>query len=184
MPLCPLCHEPLVQVEENQVVAHTCPACRGTWIGARALQRRTRIETTPGQPHLPLPPLADLADTVTRSNSTAPLACPLCKQPMTKTQFHPKIPVQIDRCTACDHLWLDPGEQGLLLRLYAELLATQPAIAASQQLTLDRLQRAQSLPTYTSGPDRFNIAIDVGTTLLTILLELLLSPTRSHRHRW
>jgi Zn-finger nucleic acid-binding protein len=184
MPRCPTCREPLIQVEENQVVAHTCPACRGTWISARALQRRTRIETSPGQPHIPLPPLADLAEIVTRSNSTAPLDCPICTHPMTKAQFHPQIPIQIDRCLPCDHLWLDPGEQALLLRLYAELLATQPAIAASQQLTLDRLQRAQSLPTYTSGPDRLDIALNIGSTILTILLELLLTPSRSHRHRW
>ncbi|HVX83402.1 MAG TPA: zf-TFIIB domain-containing protein [Phycisphaerae bacterium] len=184
MSLCPRCQKPLIQVEENQVVAQTCPACRGTWISLHALERRTRIETNPNLPHTPLPPVTELAETVARSNSTTPLACPVCRETMTKTRFLPTIPIQIDRCSRCAHIWLDAGEQGLLLRLYTELLATHPDLAAQRQPHLDTLTTAQSLPTPYTHTDAANIAWNIASALCYILIDILLTPSGYHRNRW
>jgi len=174
----------MVQVEEAEVVAASCPNCRGTWISGKALERRTRLETTPSQPHMALPPLADLADEVSHSNSTGVLSCPDCRRDMIKGRFHPQIPVQIDRCDACGHIWLDAGEQGLLLRLYQELVASQGTPIPAQQEKLDRLRQMQNqspIPSsgYTSS-EGLDIAVNIGTTVLSVLIDILLSP----RHRY
>jgi Zn-finger nucleic acid-binding protein len=191
MPLCPVCHDPLIQVEEAEVTAAACGQCHGTWISQAALQRRTRLETLPGGPHLTLPPLAALADTVAHSNTAAPLSCPDCKRIMTKDRFHPKIPVQIDRCDACQHVWLDAGEQGLLIDLYRELMANQPQAALSQQ-RLDNLQAIQRPSTYnydsnSSGYSGQGIdtAVNVGIAVVGALVDIFLLPSGYHSyHRW
>jgi Zn-finger nucleic acid-binding protein len=183
MPLCPRCQKPLVQVDENQVVAQTCPACHGTWISIAALERRTRIETNPDHLHIQFPSVTELANTVTQSNTTTPLPCPVCRQIMTKTRFLPTIPIQIDRCSPCAHFWLDPGEQGLLIRLYTELLATQPDLAAQRQPHLDTLTRTQSLPTPYTHTDAANIAWNIASSLCYILIDILLN-SNSSRNRW
>ena len=184
MPLCPVCHVAMVQVEEAEVVAASCPNCHGTWISGPALERRERLETSPGMPHLALAPLADLADQVSRSNSTGVLACPDCRRDMIKGRFHQQIPVQIDRCDTCGHIWLDVGEQGLLLRLYEELVATQGTPIPAQQEKLDRFRQMQNQPPITSTgfskTDGINLAVNIGTTVLSVLIDILLSPRRRY----
>ncbi len=191
MPLCPKCREPMIQVEEAEVTAATCGTCHGTWISAAALQRRTRLETLPGGPHLTLPPLTDLADTVSHSNSTAALSCPDCQRVMTKDRFHPKIPVQIDRCDACQHIWLDAGEQGLLLRLYEELMSSHPQPAPAQQQRLDTLRAIQSQSTYNSSSNSggysgegIDTAVNVGVAVVGALVDIFLMPNHYHHNRW
>jgi Zn-finger nucleic acid-binding protein len=165
----------MVQVEENLVLAHTCPACHGTWISIAALQRRARIETDPHRRHIPFPSLPELAATVTHDNSTQSLPCLLCKQAMRKSRFLPKIPVQIDRCDRCGYIWLDPGEQGLLLRLYAELLASAPHLAPQGRPRLDALRNIRSLVPDGARAELANVAWNVGSFLFSILLDFLLS---------
>jgi Zn-finger nucleic acid-binding protein len=187
MPLCPVCHVAMVQVEEADVVAESCPNCHGTWISGHALERRARLETTPGMPHMTLAPLADLADTVSHSNSTGVLSCPDCRRDMIKGRFHPQIPVQIDRCDACGHIWLDAGEQGLLVRLYQELVSSQGTPIPGQQERLERLQQIQNQPPVaTSGftkSEGLDIAVNIGTTVLSVLIDMLLMPGGRSR-RW
>ncbi len=181
--------------------AATCANCHGTWISTAALERRARLETMPDQPHLQLAPLTDLASTVATSDSTAPLPCPDCRQIMQKGRFHPKIPVQIDTCERCNEIWLDAGEQGLLLKLYREFVAAQREQITGQQQNIDRLHQAQSqrpagqtyssADNYSSGASSTdaadataNIAINVGCAVFNILIDLLLSSNRSSHSRW
>ena len=103
---------------------------------------------------------------------------------MTKTRFLPTNPVQIDRCPSCNNIWLDAGEQALLLRLYAELLATQPDLAAIRQPHLDTLTHSQSLPTPYTHSDVANIAWNIGSALCYILIDMLLTPSGYRGRRW
>ena len=183
MPLCPVCHVAMVQVEEEEVVAQVCATCRGTWISAKALRRRVGRARAAGA-EAAGPGLAELAARVSTSDSKLPLECPMCRQTMAKTRFHPKIPVQIDRCAACDHLWLDGGEQGLLLRLYAELLASQPEVAARQQQHLDYLRQPPQTTLSAGHSDRMDLAMNIGGAVVSVLLDLLLSPRNYHRGWW
>jgi Zn-finger nucleic acid-binding protein len=182
MPQCPLCHVSMVPVEESGVTAASCPNCRGTWISGKALERRARMEgwaipgTVPNFPALP-----DLADTVTHSNTTAPLTCPDCRQVMTKDRFHPMIPVQIDRCDACGYIWLDAGELDLLLRLYRELTTANDDQIAAKRQRIERLEQIQR------HPDLKDVdhAVDVGITVVSVLVNLLAGPyIHQHHRRW
>ena len=48
---------------------------------------------------------------------------------MAKDRFQQMIPVTLDRCKHCDHIWLDRGKYNLIRRLYVEMmLSTDPQI--------------------------------------------------------
>ena len=188
MPHCPVCNQPLVQVEEAQVTAYSCPTCRGTWINAAALTRRTRLETDPNQPHMTLPPLTELADTVTHSNSTKPLTCPDCHQVMIKERFLTQIPVQIDRCESCSPHLARCRRTGPphppLLRIHRQSKRTASRAAAEPRSALPVADPTPPTTTYSSGTDGTQFAMNIGGAILNILVELLLNSGSRNRSRW
>jgi Zn-finger nucleic acid-binding protein len=139
--LCPLCRIQTAPLDEQGIMAAQCPRCQGIWISKLALDRLTRREAGPPGPVLSAagPSLPDLAARVTQSNSTAQLDCPYCLVAMSKGRFHPMIPVQIDRCPRCDYVWLDAGEQDLLLKLYRQLMTDDDPALADKRAQLARL---------------------------------------------
>jgi len=162
MPRCPSCFTPLTRVVENDIKSAVCPNCFGTWLNTGALLRKARGEARDlagGVAPSGGPSLSELADIVHTSDSHDMLRCGECEKPMVKEQFHPMIPVQVDRCPRCNTIWLDAGELPLIRRLYAELMnSTDPEIQRrrdkvarvaaelqgrkiAQQQERDRLQR-------------------------------------------
>ncbi len=94
---------------------------------------------------------------------------------MTKERFHPMIPVQIDRCPKCDYVWLDAGEQDLLLRLYRALMTDDDPAVAEKRAKLARLDtlRSAALSDLTRDVDRTaNIARNLTNTGLNIATDL------------
>jgi Zn-finger nucleic acid-binding protein len=145
MPRCPSCFTPLTRVEEDNIRSAVCGNCFGTWINAVALLQRTRLDAaaaqlpqpvnaSPATTAPPFPPetpaaasLEDLAQVVHVSNKHPVLRCAQCEKPMTKQRVHPLIPIEVDRCRACNYFWLDAGELPLLRRLYTEMIiSTDP----------------------------------------------------------
>jgi Zn-finger nucleic acid-binding protein len=120
-----------------------------------------------------LPSLADLAQTVTESNSTTSLTCPDCFTVMSKDRFHSMIPVQIDRCDTCGHIWLDAGEQKLRLRLYHELVNTTDAQVADKRAKVDRLEQLASHPDL-KDLDKDVAGIAFGLKLCLMVLRLFI----------
>lgn len=132
MPRCPSCHAPMTRVEQDGLHWCACGSCFGTWISNLALLRRLRDAAQPSAGPAPdtaagsgqEATLADLAQTVSVSNTREILHCPACEKPMAKDRIHPMIPVEIDRCKICGYTWLDAGEMELMRRLYRELMTS------------------------------------------------------------
>ena len=124
MPRCPNCFTPMVRVEEDDIKSLSCPYCFGTWVANIALLSRIRTDaaaSTAADTAASPADLAELAEMVTASDSRTPLRCPQCEKPMVKDRYHPLIPVRIDRCKPCGHVWLDTGELSMIRVLYVEL---------------------------------------------------------------
>jgi Zn-finger nucleic acid-binding protein len=111
----------MTRVEESGLRWMTCPKCFGNWFGRTALMRRIRepMDTSEGAPTI-----AELAEIVSSSQSAKDRRCPQCEKPMAKDRFHMMIPVTIDRCKACNCVWLDVGEMMLIHRLHHELVTS------------------------------------------------------------
>ena len=92
--------------------------------GAPVAVAEPAVSTVPEQS-----PLEDLVEIVAASDSKGPLRCPDCEKVMRKDRYQQMIPVMVDRCKACDRVWLDTGELHLLRRLYVELgTSTDPEV--------------------------------------------------------
>lgn len=137
MPRCPACFIPMTRVEEESMHWCVCSQCLGAWIGVVQFVRRLRMdvaqctsaEGAQGDTSWATTPLEELAAQVQQENRKKPLRCPQCEHEMRKDRYHPMIPITIDRCKACNSLWLDRGEMAMLRRLYVEMMtSTDPQI--------------------------------------------------------
>ena len=178
MPRCPSCNSPMTRVEEGDFRWAVCANCFGTWIGSVMLLRRLRtdVQNPPPVPQAGDQPatLEDLAQTVAASNTKAILRCPECDKPMSKDRVQPMIPVQIDRCTPCQMVWLDAGEMELLRRLYRELMtSTDPEIVQKRERigTLMADWEAGRHNTLDVPGGAVTTVVDVGLDLLQIMLR-------------
>jgi uncharacterized protein len=171
--LCPLCRVQTAPLDEQGIMAAQCPQCQGIWISQIALNRLTRREADQPAPVLTArgPSLPELAERVTQTDSTGQIDCPYCAVTMIKERFHPMIPVQIDRCPKCDYIWLDAGEQDLLLRLYRQLMTDDDPAIADKRAKLARIDtlRAAAVNDFARDMDRTaRIANDTLKTDLNI----------------
>jgi Zn-finger nucleic acid-binding protein len=170
----------MTRTEEDGLHMHVCGGCFGTWLSPSMLLRRAKLdvaaeqarraapaETTPPPSPTPLadaatsgatpppPALADLASIVAEANSKQTLRCPGCQKPMAKDRFRQMIPITIDRCKACDRIWLDTGEYNLIRRLYVELiLSTDPQIVELRDKIAATESAWQGRPTLTDTVGR------------------------------
>lgn len=120
---CPVCREPLVVVERDEIELDWCPWCRGLWFDAGELELLAeRYEGT--RP----PAIAGLP--ITKVDEK-PRACPRCDARMDKVRAGNAPPVIIDRCPRGHGAWLDHGEAGALLGQLGEGVAPQAEAAVS-----------------------------------------------------
>jgi len=108
---CPACHVPLCGVEYEGQKVHVCPDCRGALVQEPRLERikRRREQTWSAEEE------GRVAGEVAAADKAAWVPCPRCLVYMEKLKvsgaghtFH------LDRCVACQLIWLDPGELELL----------------------------------------------------------------------
>jgi Zn-finger nucleic acid-binding protein len=87
---------------------------------------------------------------------------------MKKDRFHPKIPVQIDRCEKCGYIWMDYGEQELIVQLYHEMVQSGDAgvsdkrdeISKMEQLARRKAAGLENVtPVYDPGKDNYTYSI-------------------------
>lgn len=108
---CPACQVPLCLIEYEGQTVHVCPDCRGALVQEPRLERikrrRERKWSTEEE--------GRVAGEVAAADKTAWVRCPRCFGFMEKLKvsgagcaFH------LDRCGACQLVWLDPGELELL----------------------------------------------------------------------
>lgn len=105
---CPVCKEPMVVLEYDNVEVDYCISCHGIWLDAgeiellfgdaEACQRLLR------------------GGDVTRARGEKPRRCPICGKKMGKDVSCGTTPVTYDRCPSGDGLWFDEGELGDVLK--------------------------------------------------------------------
>ncbi len=107
---CPVCHKSLNQVREVFVPYQLCPECLGIWVDAKMLVtlavRRAVEEGIKPDKRLDLKPRAIEAD----PQPGRLRLCPGCGLAMKRFNYAYDSNIYLDRCPACDGLWLDGGE--------------------------------------------------------------------------
>ena len=99
---CPVCKEPMVVLELEEVEIDRCVSCKGIWLDAGELEillgdsatRNQFIESFRGD----------------AAAKEKPRKCPICDRRMEKVLCGWDSPVRIDRCKRNDGIWLDRGE--------------------------------------------------------------------------
>lgn len=122
---CPKCSARLVHVSRRGLVLELCSDCGGTWFDAGELA--LLIE---------LVPRFDPAD----PGEPTAIPCLRCGEELREHTF-PGAGVLVDRCPACQGIWLDKGELELLL----ERLAAVTSQAHEARPASEAMLRAQQL---------------------------------------
>ncbi len=112
MKQCPRCRIDLVRFEYEDFQIENCPNCRGHLIKQRRLDgiKRSKKLTTEE--------LKVEAKREFKASSPEKIRCPRCHVPMEKERADSPISIYLDRCAACNVLWLDGGELALVQLAY------------------------------------------------------------------
>ena len=110
---CPVCREPMVVLEYDQVEIDSCTSCRGIWLDAGELELLFGDQQA-------CDAYLDSGN-VAQAQREARRRCPICRKKMAKGVAPGDNPVTYDRCTRGDGLWFDDGELQTILTQGAEL---------------------------------------------------------------
>jgi Zn-finger nucleic acid-binding protein len=106
---CPLCKEPMIVLELDEVEIDHCLSCGGIWLDAGELE--LLLEDAAQKD-------AFLSSFETdRSSKEKTIKCPVCKKKMDKILVGADQEIQIDRCRRNDGIWLDEGELEEILKM-------------------------------------------------------------------
>ena len=106
---CPVCQDPLIGVEREQVEVEYCPGCRGLWFEDAELRLLAEATGRPG----PIPHPEDLEAAAATDEAVRP--CPRCDGKMEKVYLDRAREIVVDRCARGDGIWFDAGELGRFL---------------------------------------------------------------------
>jgi len=109
---CPVCKEPMIVLELNEVEIDYCSSCGGIWLDAGELG--LLIEDQIEKEKL-LSSFYSDAGLTERSYK-----CPICSKKMNKVYVGENKDVLIDKCPDNDGLWFDKGELKEVLQLASE----------------------------------------------------------------
>jgi membrane associated rhomboid family serine protease/Zn-finger nucleic acid-binding protein len=107
---CPGCDSALEQKTYHEIVVDACPACRGIWF-----DRSELVEFI----HLFLEDHQDLSNSTIQLSKTITSTelldepsrcCPRCGAPLKKINYAYDSNIIVDKCTACDGMWVDRAE--------------------------------------------------------------------------
>ncbi len=107
--LCPVCKEPLIILELNQIDIDLCTNCGGIWLDSNELELILG-EVKSNKPGSP---------TYIKSSKIKEkkIKCPLCLKKMNKIHRYPYESINLDMCPLGEGIWLNKGELEELLRL-------------------------------------------------------------------
>ena len=99
---CPVCKEPMIVLELNEVEIDYCPSCGGIWLDGGELELLIEDESEREK---------ILSSFIAESNNLErTYKCPICSKKMDKVHVGRNKEVLIDKCPANDGLWFDKGE--------------------------------------------------------------------------
>jgi Zn-finger nucleic acid-binding protein len=94
--LCPVCKEPLLIIEYDEVEVDYCVSGHGIWLDQGELEFVLGVDR-----------ILDLSDI--QKSGKSKRRCPRCRKKM-KSAFFPGTRVEIDLCDRDYGIWLDKGE--------------------------------------------------------------------------
>jgi Zn-finger nucleic acid-binding protein len=100
--ICPVCNEPLVVLELNQIEIDHCLNCGGIWLDKGELELLLETEEERDR-------LRDLFKKAESVNEKS-YRCPICGKRMDKDSVGEEKKLIIDRCKKNHGLWFDEGE--------------------------------------------------------------------------
>jgi len=106
---CPVCKDPMIVIELNEVEIDYCTSCNGIWLDAGELELLIEDEQ---ERELLLSSFKK--DSENREKS---YKCPICNKRMDKVYVGENNDVLIDKCTDNDGLWFDKGELKHVIQL-------------------------------------------------------------------
>ncbi|MFC1683711.1 zf-TFIIB domain-containing protein [Candidatus Zixiibacteriota bacterium] len=106
---CPVCRQPMIVLELDEVEIDHCTSCRGVWLDAGEL------ELLLGNPAARDTFLHSLKSD--HSTAEKHRRCPICAAKMEKIAVGAQKELSIDRCKRGDGIWLDGGELERILRM-------------------------------------------------------------------
>jgi hypothetical protein len=106
---CPVCKEPMIVLELNEVEIDHCTSCNGIWLDAGELELLIEYEQ---ERELLLSSFKKDSE-----NREKPYKCPICNKRMDKVFVGENNDVLIDKCTDNDGLWFDKGELKQVIQL-------------------------------------------------------------------
>lgn len=99
---CPVCKEPMIVLELNEIEIDHCISCRGIWLDAGELE--LLLEGAEEKDNL----LSSFK--VHRINKEQVRKCPICLKTMEKVLCGTDKKILIDKCHSNDGIWFDADE--------------------------------------------------------------------------
>ncbi len=109
---CPVCKEPMLAVEYEDIEIDCCPECQGIWLD------EGELDLLFGDHALTVNFLTGGDPDAARGEQARP--CPLCDAPMSKAVSAGPKPVVHDFCPQDHGLWFDGGELQTIIKHGAE----------------------------------------------------------------
>jgi Zn-finger nucleic acid-binding protein len=99
---CPVCDDPMIVLELEQIEIDHCLSCRGIWLDGGELE--LLLEGADNASRL----MSTLVENKTSKEKK--IKCPICYKKLIKTTVGTDKPVYLDVCPKKDGLWFDRGE--------------------------------------------------------------------------
>ena len=106
---CPVCHDPMIVLEHEQVEIDHCLSCKGIWLDSGELKLLLEGSGEGGEILSSFKAERDSKEKVRK--------CPICSKEMEKVSCGDGSKVQIDRCRRNDGLWFDLGELQEIIKM-------------------------------------------------------------------
>lgn len=100
--LCPVCKNPMIVLELEQIEVDYCTSCEGVWLDTGELE--LLLETDEERNRL-INLFKEAADVKEKSYN-----CPICGKQMRKSEIGEKGKVVVDKCKKNHGIWFDKGE--------------------------------------------------------------------------
>lgn len=110
--ICPVCENPMVVLELDQIEIDHCLHCGGIWLDAGELE--LLLDTDEDRTRL--------REILNEDNSVKEkkYGCPICNKKMQKVYVGEEKKILIDKCKRNHGLWLDKGELEDVIKLSSE----------------------------------------------------------------
>jgi len=109
---CPVCKEPMIVLELEQIEIDYCTSCKGIWLDTGELELLLETE----QERVRLLNLL-IEDSLVKEKS---YRCPICNKKMKKVFVGEEKKILIDQCKKNHGLWLDRGELESVVELSSQ----------------------------------------------------------------